>query len=254
LESLNENDVIWNEKLIKKVTEVWNEEAVQNAWRNGKESILVQMDYLMENFQKYLSPDYTPTNDDILRARQRSTGENSYSFEDESNVWNLVDLGGQLSERPKWESVLNKPIHAVIFFIAIDEFDIPNPESKTVSQSPTKLSLAISILSEILNGSFVTDRKLSRIVFLNKSDIFQEKIKDHKRFAEFKKNLEYSGNQTFDNCSKHIEDKIQACITSDDLPTHTHVVCALNTETMTKVTQDIKMTIITSSLKDMGIL
>jgi len=92
------------------------------------------------------------------------------------------------------------------------------------------------------------------LFFLNKYDLFQEKIKEEKRFNDFKKCLAYDGEQSAENCSKWIEEKLQEKVDPEDSPLHSHVVCALDTKVMERVTQDIKVSIVTSSLKDMGIL
>jgi len=250
--TVDENEAEWNEDLISKIKAIWAEEAVQNAWHQRKATVLVQLDYLMANFDRFIAADFTPSNDDILRARQRSTGENTWNFEDKDHIWNLVDLGGQMSERVKWETTFETHIHAVLFFIAIDEYDILNPEIKT-SESVTKLALSFSIFEEIMNSNTIRTKKPSRIVFLNKYDLFQEKIQDEKRFIEFKKYLSYEGEQLAEHCAKWIEEKLMEKVNLQDSPLHSHVVCALDTKVMERVTHDIKISIITSSLKDMGI-
>jgi len=251
--TVDENEAEWNEDLISKIKAIWGEEAVQNAWHSRKATILVQLDYLMANFDRFIAADFIPSNDDILRARQRSTGENSWNFEDKDHIWNLVDLGGQMSERAKWETTFESHIHAVLFFIAIDEYDILNPELKT-SESVTKLALSFSIFEEIMNSDMIRVKKPCRIVFLNKYDIFQEKIQEEKLFIEFKKNLSYEGERLAEHCAKWIEAKLLEKVNIDDSPLHSHVVCALDTKVMERVTQDIKVSIVTSSLRDMGIL
>jgi len=156
--TVDENEAEWNEDLISKIKAIWAEEAVQNAWHQRKATVLVQLDYLMANFDRFIAADFTPSNDDILRARQRSTGENTWNFEDKDHIWNLVDLGGQMSERVKWETTFETHIHAVLFFIAIDEYDILNPEIKT-SESVTKLALSFSIFEEIMNSNTIRTKK-----------------------------------------------------------------------------------------------
>jgi len=217
-----------------------------------KESVLYQMEYLMSNFDRILSVDFVPTNDDILRARQRSSGENMYRFEDKDRIWHLVDVGGQLSEREKWDSVLGNPVQAIIFFLALDEYDVENPEtSKT--EYPTKFQLALSVFDEVMNGHLVSEHKASRIVFLNKLDLFTTKIQDENRFEDFRKRLHYTGGKNANECVEFIKENLNNRI-NDNMPLHIHSVCALDTSLIKKLTQDIKVSIIASSLRDMGIL
>jgi len=243
-----DTEIEWNDELIEKMKTLWADEAIQKMWNARKETIMIQLDYLVENCDRFMQPDFVPTNDDILRARQRSTGETTWNFEDNHHLWNLLDVGGQLSERSKWEAIFKNEVHAVLFFLAIDEFDTPNPEP---SKATTKFALAMSVFEEIMNSEAINKYKLGRIVFLNKIDLFKEKIKDEKRFSDFKKNLEYDGDQSCDSCTRFIEQKLRDKML-DDLPLHSHVICALDTEVMKTVMLDIKISIVTNSLRDMG--
>jgi len=242
----------FDSELRERIKSLWEDEGIQNVWINKKESVLYQMEYLMSNFDRILSVDFVPTNDDILRARQRSSGENMHRFEDKDRIWHLVDVGGQLSEREKWDSVLGNPIQAIIFFLALDEYDVENPEtSKT--EYPTKFQLALSVFDEVMNGYLVSEHKASRIVFLNKLDLFTTKIQDENRFEDFRKRLHYTGGKNANECVEFITTNLNNRI-NDTMPLHIHSVCALDTSLIKKLTQDIKVSIIASSLRDMGIL
>lgn len=46
-------------------------------------------------------PDYTPSSQDILRARGKTTGVTETVFPNRDFVYNLIDVGGQRSERKK---------------------------------------------------------------------------------------------------------------------------------------------------------
>jgi len=240
-----------NQEIADRIKSVWEDTAVQQAWKNRKESILIQLEYLITNLDRILAPDFVPSNDDILRARQRSTGETSYRFEDKKHVWNLVDVGGQFSERSKWGAVFENPINAILFFISLDEYDIDNVES--TSDHETKFQLALTIYDEVMNGDLVREHKASRIVFLNKLDLFTSKLQSDDKFNLFKEKLEYTGENNVEKCVEFISQKLEEKI-KDNMPVHIHAICGLDTSLIKKLTQDIKVSIIASSLQDMGIL
>jgi len=241
-----------DQEMAERIKTVWEDPAVQIAWKNRKESILIQLEYLLSHIDRLLAPDFIPNNDDILRARHRTTGELVSRFEDKKNSWSIVDVGGQFSERPKWESVFETShINAVLYFIALDEYDIANVESNP--EHDTKFQLALSVYEEIMNGEHVRDHKSCRIVFLNKLDLFTLKLQQEDRFTDFQNRFGYMGENNVDDCLdfiyKTIEDKI-----TDNLPVHIHAICGLDTSLIKKLAQDIKVSIIASSLIDMGIL
>lgn len=99
------------------------------------------MDYLMKNIKTIASPSYLPTEDDIVRVRQRSSGVSVTSFVIEGREWSLVDVGGQKPERLKWKQVINDGCNAIIFFVALDEFDVTSYDNPKI----TKLEEALEV-------------------------------------------------------------------------------------------------------------
>ncbi len=48
------------------------------------------------------TPDFTPTDQDILRSRVKTTGISETTFKIGELTYRLFDVGGQRSERKKW--------------------------------------------------------------------------------------------------------------------------------------------------------
>jgi hypothetical protein len=141
------------------------------------------MEILISNLENYLDDSYVLTTEDILRARQRTTGGNetrivknktqwfvaekktrkkktsgeSFGFEKASYcfVRTFIDLGGQFSERSKWqeyvgeldsvEKVRSKDPVAFLAFFGLDEFDVRSNEDPT----KTKLQLSMDVVMEV---------------------------------------------------------------------------------------------------------
>jgi len=259
--TVDENWDDMDEDIIERIRSLWKDEGIREAWREIKDKTLIQLEYLMENFDRYLEKDFIPNNDDILRARQRTTGGELYTFEEKGTVWELTDVGGQYSERTKWEGYFNeRPPHAVIFFLALDEYNIPNTEIKTNQEKyPSKLKLAMSIFKELLcTPGLILDHKICRIVFLNKIDIFQEKINDDNKWADFEKEMDYTGDRTVKAATDFIERKLNQMNKSlpkyDDYPAlRIHVTNSLDTALMTKIAADIKTSILEGTMADFGL-
>jgi len=257
IQSLDETQIEWDAELVAKIKSLWSDEGIQTTWEEVKDTVIIQMEYLMENLDGFVQPDFVPTNADILRARQRTTGASITRFEDPKTIWNLIDVGGQYSERTKWEGFFTENLpHAVIFFLALDEFNVPNAEVKT-DNIKTKFELALQVFKDTMcSEGPVLDYELCRIVFLNKVDIFEEKIKDDRKFLELKEVLDYDGPNTVTQCTDHVIAKLKS-ISDEKKPNadlKIHVTCALDTEMMKKVSNDIKSSIITSTLIDLGML
>ena len=81
----------------------------------------------------------------------------------------LIDVGGQRSERRKWLHCFES-VNAVVFVVAMSEYDEVLSEDPTVNrmQESLKLFHSICTIKWFLESPFV--------LFLNKKDVFEEKI------------------------------------------------------------------------------
>lgn len=78
-------------------------------------------------------------------------------------------MGGQRSERKKWIHCFSG-VTAVLFCCAMSEYDLKLYEDETVNRMDESLKL----FEEICNSKWFLETAV--ILFLNKSDIFREKI------------------------------------------------------------------------------
>ena len=81
----------------------------------------------------------------------------------------LIDVGGQRSERRKWLHCFDS-VNAVIFVVALSEYDQVLVEDTTVNRMHESLKLfnTVCTIKWFLESDFV--------LFLNKKDVFDEKI------------------------------------------------------------------------------
>ena len=81
----------------------------------------------------------------------------------------MFDVGGQRNERKKWIHCFEN-VTAVIFVAAISEYDQVLYEDDTTN----RMHEALELFDEICNSRWF--RETSIILFLNKRDLFNEKI------------------------------------------------------------------------------
>jgi len=263
---VNPCDVVWTENFTSAIKKLWEESKTLSMVHHQLSSVhqlqIPHLEYLMKNLDNYLNPEYVPTNDDILRSRQRTTGSNEICFVREKNAWTLVDLGGQFCEREKWikylgelqnvDEVQQKSPIAYIAFIALDEFDVK------CNEEPTKTKFMFS-LEVICKFSKIPEAQtLLPIVFLNKVDLFEEKLKTESGMSGFKKHFPDFKGDTFADASKFIEEyvstKLEAELGGDraeDIPVK--ITCALDGVLMDKIFQQIQFYCFSQSLTKAGI-
>jgi len=76
----------------------------------------------LDHSDRLFSRNYLPNDQDILRARLRTTGISETIFETGHLTYRMFDVGGQRSERKKWIHVFDN-VQVVLFLVAVSGFD-----------------------------------------------------------------------------------------------------------------------------------
>lgn len=130
--------------------------------------------YYFEHMMRLLTPDYVPNEQDVLRSRVQTTGIIETSFRVKTLTYRVVDVGGQRSERRKWIQCFDD-VRAVLFVCALSGYDMTLFEDGKTN----RLEESLNLFQAICNNKFFV--KTSMILFLNKVDLFKEKIQHSDR-------------------------------------------------------------------------
>ncbi|NWJ05347.1 GNAT3 protein, partial [Crypturellus undulatus] len=133
----------------------------------------------------------------------------------------MFDVGGQRSERKKWIHCF-EGVTCIIFCAALSAYDMVLVEDKEVNRMHESLQLFNSICN---HKCFATT---SIVLFLNKKDLFQEKItKVHLNICF----PEYSGLNTFEDAGNYIKKQfLDLNIRKEDKEIYSHLTCATDTQ------------------------
>ena len=191
--------------------------------------------------------DYVPTDQDVLRSRVKSTGITETHFRMGDLTYRMFDVGGQRSERKKWIHCFEN-VTAVIFMVAISEYDQVLIEDETVN----RMEEALTLFDSICNSRWFENTSI--ILFLNKTDLFKEKLpKSHLSdyFPDFPKHKDddYEATSTyimerFTSLSNHNTQK----------QIYTHFTCATETEQVRFVMSAVNDIILQANLREVGLL
>eukprot|EP01130_Rhizamoeba_saxonica_P009198 TRINITY_DN3740_c0_g2_i1.p1 TRINITY_DN3740_c0_g2~~TRINITY_DN3740_c0_g2_i1.p1 ORF type:complete len:360 (-),score=81.11 TRINITY_DN3740_c0_g2_i1:53-1132(-) len=167
----------------KKIIALWKDPAIQRTWvdcRNNQIQ-MSSLDYLLdeENWERIIRDDYIPNDQDIVRARQRTTGAYSTRFKIDKSFWEFIDVGGQVPERSKWIKIVWEGVHSIIYVSALDEFNTNSSEQKGL----TKMQISIEVWQAIVNDP--ENWGNSVVLFLNKTDLFEQKLQSERGFSDF---------------------------------------------------------------------
>jgi len=226
---------------LKDVKEIWKDTSIQQAFARSHEFQLpASCVYWIENIDRLSNMACVPTVNDILRCRVVTTGISETVFIVEGVPFRLVDVGGQRSERKKWIHCFEN-VTAVIFCIAINEYDLMLVEDETVN----RMHESVQLFDDMANDRWL--KHIPMIVFLNKSDLFKEKIARVDMKMCFP---EYNGGCNYEKGIQFIEDKLLKLNRNSTRPIYTHVTCATDTENIKFVFSAVKAIILQSILDD----
>eukprot|EP01129_Flabellula_baltica_P015231 TRINITY_DN7599_c0_g1_i1.p1 TRINITY_DN7599_c0_g1~~TRINITY_DN7599_c0_g1_i1.p1 ORF type:complete len:301 (-),score=55.05 TRINITY_DN7599_c0_g1_i1:195-1097(-) len=146
--------------------------AIKDAIENNNEFYLLDSySYYFDQLERISSPDWVPSDQDILFSRVKTSGISEiYLNYEERASFTFIDVGGQRSERRKWMVLFKDQVSAIIFFVALSEYDLKLYEDRSVNRMHESLKL----FGEICNSIWF--ESVNIILFLNKEDLFREKI------------------------------------------------------------------------------
>ena len=121
-------------------------------------------------FTFHISQDYVPNDEDMIMTRVRTTGIVVTEFDDDINKYQLVDVGGQRSERRKWMHCFDD-VKAIIFLEGLSSYHQVLFEDSSVNRMHESLQLFGDVVKNpIFEGTPI-------FLFLNKKDLFEDMIK-----------------------------------------------------------------------------
>jgi len=159
------------------IKRLWGDAGVKECFaRRHQLQIPDCVGFFLDNIDRIVAEKYEPTNEDILLARKQTTGvvEHSFTFEEgtkDEMTLVFVDVAGQRNKRKKWIDHFDN-VTAVIFLVAVSEYNQVLWEDADTN----RLIESKNVFKEMLSNDYFTETKF--ILFLNKKDLFESKIKE----------------------------------------------------------------------------
>jgi len=147
----------------------------------------------------------------------------------------IVDVGGQRSERRKWLHCFDS-VTSVIYLAAIDEYNMTLEEDPTTN----RLDESLQLFEDMTNSVFL--EKASWMLFMNKCDLFREKI------AKIPISTCFSDctAKGYEQSLVYLKDKFQERFKSKN-KLYIHPTCAIDTQNCKRVFGVVRHTIVTAS-------
>ncbi|XP_004395871.1 PREDICTED: guanine nucleotide-binding protein G(o) subunit alpha isoform X3 [Odobenus rosmarus divergens] len=231
-------------ELLSAMMRLWGDSGIQECFNRSREYQLNDSaKYYLDSLDRIGAADYQPTEQDILRTRVKTTGIVETHFTFKNLHFRLFDVGGQRSERKKWIHCF-EDVTAIIFCVALSGYDQVLHEDETTNRMHESLKL----FDSICNNKWFTDTSV--ILFLNKKDIFEEKIKKSPLTICFP---EYTGPSAFTEAVAYIQAQYESKNKSAHKEIYTHVTCATDTNNIQFVFDAVTDVIIAKNLRGCGL-
>jgi GTPase SAR1 family protein len=200
--------------------------------------------YFFDKVEDVMKKNYIPTEQDIFRCRVRTTGIVENDFIIDGNQFKMIDVGGQRNERKKWIHCF-EGVTAVLFVAAISEYDQVLYEDDRTN----RMVEALNLFEEICNSRWF--RETSMILFLNKRDLFADKIQ---KVALNKYFPDYTGADNLKAATEYMRMQFESKNRNKDKRIYTHVTCATDTTNVAAVFNAVKDIVIKKSLAAAGLV
>lgn len=229
---------------------LWTSKATQNLIKSTKSSNFYLMDstpYFMNssNLKRIFdAANYKPSLQDILRSRQKTSGIFDTYFDMGSNLkFHIYDVGGQRSERKKWIHCFDN-VTLAIFCVSLSEYDQFLLEDK----SQNRFQESLILFENIVNSRWFANSSI--VLFLNKIDLFAEKLKIKPLENYFP---DYTGGSDINKATKYILWRFVK-LNRANLNIYPHITQTTDTSNIKLVFAAIKETILENSLKETGVI
>lgn len=223
---------------------LWADPGIRQTYahRGGMYQCMHACGYFFDRLDAITDAHYLPTYADILHARARTTGIVETQFAVGDYQFRLLDVGGQRNERRKWIHCFEK-VTALLFVTAISEYDEVLYEDHTVN----RMVESINLFAEICASKWFTNTNI--VLFLNKSDLFREKIKTVDLTCVFP---EYTGGCDYDKALEYIRDTFLKQNVNPNRRVYTQVSCATDTNNVSFTFNSVKDTIVNNKAGEAG--
>ncbi|KAF9260789.1 heterotrimeric G-protein alpha subunit, GPA3-like protein [Marasmius fiardii PR-910] len=221
----------WQDPMVTKVIDGYRSEFY----------LMDSADYFFSEVLRIGSPGYIPNQEDVLRARRKTTSITETRFETKGTIIHMFDVGGQRSERRKWIHCF-EGVTSIIFVAALSDYDQAYPEVNGRSQMQETLVL----FESIVNSHWFP--RASTLLFLNKRDVFEKKLPKVPLERYFS---DYIGGNDINNAARYIKQKFMSkATTKGTSEIYIHLTQATDTANLRVVFAAVEDTLLRNQLKD----
>ncbi|CAB3396568.1 unnamed protein product [Caenorhabditis bovis] len=234
-------------EIYKALKALWSDKGVRSAFDQRENFYLHDSaQYFLDSLDRINDTSYMPTEQDILHTRIATMGVIEVNFKMKNKTWRVFDVGGQRSQRKKWIHCFDDA-KALIYVASLSEYDQVLMEDNATNRMQESLQL----FKQVINNRYFLNTSV--ILFLNKKDLFEEKIMVKKRSLRIAFESYNGPDENYEAAVSYIEKRYNAVNENAEKNLYVHHTCATDTEQVQFVLDSVLDTILSSKLKGCGL-
>ncbi|TBU25831.1 guanine nucleotide binding protein, alpha subunit [Dichomitus squalens] len=164
--------------------ELWADPKIQQRLAEKKIRLEESSGFYLDEIDRITAKMYFPTDDDVLKARLKTTGVVEHKFTLAKNTefrgveWVIYDVGGARNQRQAWAPYFDD-VNAIIFLAPISAFDQQLAEDPKVNRLEDSFLLWKSVIESKLLAH------VNIVLFLNKCDLLKKKLESGVRLKHY---------------------------------------------------------------------
>ncbi|KAG1742738.1 guanine nucleotide binding protein, alpha subunit [Suillus paluster] len=234
---------------------LWKDPSVKQRLREKQIRLEESSGFFLDEISRITALRYFPSDQDVLKARLKTMGvvEHSFSIADTQRrfiQWKIYDVGGAQNQRHAWAPYF-EDVNAIIFLAPISAFDQVLVEDPRMNRLEDSLLLWKSVVSNKLLSH------VSIILFLNKVDLLQAKLKSGVRLSHHMPRYGDRPND-YENVSTYFYNKFggihRRFSSNKEREFKIHLTSVTDTIRTAMIIQNVRDIIITANLKNIHLM
>lgn len=223
------------------VKALWNDDSIRKTYLERNEGttasvrfhVIDSMDYFFGKIDDFLNPGYSITISDALRVSSKTRHISKCIISLPQCSLKMIDTYGRRDERSIWSQFKNP--QAIFYVTSLGEYDQFLKEEDT----QPRMRESLLLFEEICNSTFIDS---TIFLFLNKEDIFRDKIKQTDLNVCFK---DYDGGCNYQNALNYIKSRFIEKVNTDpdresQRNVYVHITCAIDTGNIEYVFSEVQ--------------
>jgi GTPase SAR1 family protein len=233
-------------ELGREIKAIWKDGGIQACFqRRSQFQLIDSADYYLDDIERIATPNYIPTEQDLLRSRSKTVGIVEEDFIIDKHRFKTIDVGGQRNERRKWIHAFDD-VTCVVFITSLSEYD-----QKLVEHEDTwRMAESLMLFEEICEMKYFKNTPI--ILFFNKVDLFKVKIqKVDPKDTCFP---DYTGGKNYDNALKYFQEEFLKKNKVRTRSIYSKETCATDKNLMRGILDTVKKHILELNLQKANLL